>query len=138
MEPDGDEADDVDDGSPDEAEGFLKEERASSRRNHPFSAGDFGELHLGPELDEMDYEESQDDDAENEHVLRRPLDSLRLAHHGITVGTACTTVLHGEHDRIEDVDEDEHCQDGRCCKSIPVGAEELADRVVGYRPDNGY
>lgn len=72
------------------------------------------------------------------NVRQLILDSLRLAHHGITVGTACTTVLHGEHDRIEDVDEDEHCQDGRCCKSIPVGAEELADRVVGYRPDNGY
>lgn len=48
-----------------------------------FAANPVLELHLGPEIDEMDSKESEDDDPEHEHVLRRPRGRLRFIGDGV-------------------------------------------------------
>ena len=74
MEPKADEADGVYDKSPAVAESFLEEESAGGGRDSLFDAADLLELHFSPELDEVNDEESEDHDAEDEHVFRGPLD----------------------------------------------------------------
>ena len=66
--------------------------------------------HLGPELDQVNGQESEHHDAQDEHVLRRPL-YLRLAAVDlIAVGTAGLAVLDGEPERVADVDDEESCE----------------------------
>ena len=79
VEPEGDEADDVDNRGVDLRECLLEEECARCGGEHVVNATDLLELHLSPELDEMHHEEGEDDDAEHEHVLTRPFHGLRTA-----------------------------------------------------------
>ena len=143
VEPEGYEADDVDDGSPDFLERELNEERAlCGTYGNAFKLGkdaelcvaEFLKLHLCPELDEMHYEESHNHDAENEHVLRCPFNLGLAGGDGIAVIAAGGAVLDGEPHCVDDVDDEEGGETHRGDQGIPVGAEELADGVVGGGP----
>ncbi len=93
----------------------MEEQAAGSGRNgdavvHILAMDDLGELHLGPELDQVNGQESEHHDAQDEHVLRRPL-YLRLAAVDlIAVGAAGLAVLDGEPERVADVDDEESCE----------------------------
>ena len=53
-----------------------------------------GELHLGPEMGQVEADEAEDDDAEDEHVLGRPGIGISLAGNLVTLPTAtCLDVL---------------------------------------------
>ena len=75
VEPESYETDNVDNRSPDLLECDLNEHRSGNGRNDltlilVMVAADFGELHLGPELNHVDSQEGEDYDTENKHVLR--------------------------------------------------------------------
>ena len=70
VEPEGEEADGVDDEGPGRCESLLEEERAGGGRNCRLFAEDFGKLHASPELDHVNNQEGEHHDTEHEHVLR--------------------------------------------------------------------
>ena len=146
VEPEGYEADDVYNGSPDFLEGHLQEEGA-----HSGGAGDavklgqhgevvvqhFLELHLGPELDKVYGEESEDHDAEDEHVFRGPFHLGLACGDLVAVVAACGAVLDREPQGVDDVDDEQQCETGRSDERIPVRSEEFTHLVVGGGPQEG-
>ncbi len=92
---------------------------------------DLHQLHLRPEVDQVQSKTGYDDVAQHEHVLRCPLDALLLDGHGITLLAACTVVVYGKDQRIDEVNGHAGYQNHRSGQSIPVGTEKLAYRVVG-------
>ena len=94
-------------------------------------------LHLGPELDQVHYEERQHYDAKNVHVLAGPLHCGRTLGDGVCLLAASLLVLNGQNRSVHDVENYEHCDDEGADQRIPVGAQELADGVVGGGPYDG-
>ena len=86
----------------------------------------------------MEHQEGNDNEAEDEHVLRRPLNLGGTRGHGVTLVAAGTAVLHGEPEGVEDVDDEAGGEHERAYEGVPVGSEELADYVVGCGPEDGY
>jgi hypothetical protein len=93
---------------------------------------DLCELHLSPEVEEVQEDPEDDDDTESHHVLRRPLDPLRLVDDIIAVVTASLAILKRQDEGIDDVDDEEDCQPHRSDQGIPVSSEELTHGVVGF------
>ena len=91
---------------------------------------DLCELHLSPEIEEVQEDPEDDDDTESHHILRRPLDTLRLVDDIIAVVTASLAVLKRQDEGIDDVDDEEDCQPHRSDQGIPVSPEELTHGVV--------
>ena len=86
----------------------------------------FRKLHLGPEVGEVEADESDDDDAEDEHVLGRPGVGRGLARHFIALpATAGLEVLPGEPAAVDDMDEESQCED-RNHDGDEAGAHEVA------------
>ena len=146
VQPKGTEADKVHHKCPPLRESDLEIESAevgSGRHtfNHgesgKFVCGEFGKLHLCPELDKMDGEKCQHHDAEDEHVLGRPFHLGRTAAHRIAVGATCTAVLDSEPQGIDYMHDEQERQTGRSHQSVPVGTQELANDVVRRRPEQG-
>ena len=101
------------------------------------AAEDFGELHFGPELDEVEDEESNDYDAEHEHVLRSPFNLRGLSDNVVGVVATSFAVLECQPDGVDNVDDEEGCKADGCNECIPVGAEECAHGIVGGGPEDG-
>ena len=101
------------------------------------AAEELDELHLRPEVDEVDRQAGEHDETQYEHVFRRPGHAGLLNGDGIALRAAGAVVVEGEDQRIEDVDQDAGGEHGRTGQRIPVGAEELADRVVTRGRDDG-
>lgn len=99
---------------------------------------EFLPLHFVPELDEVHNKERKNNDAEHEHVFRRPFNLRRTSVDHVTVVTTRAAVLDGEPACIDDVDDHERGQPDTCDEGIPVGAQELADKVVGCRPEDSH
>jgi hypothetical protein len=94
-------------------------------------AGDFSELHLAPELNQVEYEESNYYYAENEHVLRCPFNLGLASCNFVGRVTASLTVLNGQPCSIADVEDYAKGQNDATNERIPVSAEELTDDVIG-------
>ena len=71
---------------------------------------DLCQLHLCPEVEEMEEDPKEHDDPESHHILRSPLDALRLVDDCIAVITSSLAVLHRQDEGIDDVDEEEDGQ----------------------------
>lgn len=98
------------------------------------------ELHVLPEVHEVEEKEKEDDDAEYEHVLGSPGGRLRLAGNGVLdIGRTRGPVLELNVDREEDVDDKPQRQDGNhrsyeevrvhkfACQTIEVGGYESGE-----------
>ena len=96
------------------------------------SAQNLYELHLRPEVVEVEQQAQQDDDAQHEHVLRSPRHARLLHRDGVTLRAACAVVVQREDDGVDEVHHDTQRQNGRSDECVPVGAQQLADRVVGF------
>ena len=94
------------------------------------------ELHLRPEVEQVDQESAQDDEAQYEHVFRSPCHARLLHRHGVTLRTACLVVVQREDDGVEEVDEDAQRQNGRSCQRVPVCAQQFANHVVRFGRDD--
>ena len=119
MEPESDEADDVNHGSVPLREGSLKEECAvSGVGDEAVYSGigrevvrqEFLKLHLCPELNHVHYKECKDDNAEHEHVFRRPFNTGIVGVDGITVDTAGAAVLHRKPEGVNDMDDEQESE----------------------------
>ena len=97
-----------------------------------------GQLHLGPELHEVQNQEAAHDEAEDEHVLWCPLDILGLGGHSIAVVTASLAVLQCQNEGIDDVNRKATSEHERAQHSIPVGAKELADGIISLEGNEGH
>ena len=109
VEPQGGKADEVNGQYPQLAKSCLQVERAV----HDMVTHHLGQLHLGPELHEVQNQEAANDKTQNEHVLRSPLDILGLGGHSIAVIATCLAVLERENEREDDVNCKAACQDQR-------------------------
>jgi len=88
-----------------------------------------GQLHLGPEMGEVEADESDDDDAEDEHVLGRPGVGSGLAGHFVALpATTCFQVLPGEPASVDDVDDEAQRKDGDHYGD-EAGAHEVATEL---------
>ena len=102
VEPDGDEPHHVDGKDPPVTEGIEQQQI----RILSLAAHEFAELHLGPEVGEMEGDQAQDDNAQDGHVLGGPGIVLRLGSDLITLHAATFfEVLVAEPASIDDVDE---------------------------------
>ena len=86
-------------------------------------AHDLHELHLRPEVEEVDQQAAQDDEAQYEHVLRSPGYARLLHRYGITLRSARLVVVQREDDGVDEVDQNAQRQHGRTCQRVPVRAE---------------
>ncbi len=105
------EPDDIEDEDPPSAEGDIEQQvgivLVVAYAEH------LGELHLGPEVGEVEADETEDDNAEDEHVLGGPGVSCGLAGHFVTLhSSAGLDVLVRKPAAIDDVDEETECKDG--------------------------
>jgi len=118
------EPDDVEEDDPPFAEGDVQQEVGIvliiAHAEH------LGQLHLGPEVGEMEADESDDDDAEDEHVLGGPGVGSGLAGHFVALpATACFQILPGQPASVDDVDEEAEGEDGDH-DGDEAGAHEVA------------
>jgi len=94
------------------------------------------ELHFSPEVEEVERQTAQNDEAQYEHVFRCPRHARFDYRYGVALIAARLEVLQGEDDRVDEVHDDagrQHCGAGQ---SVPVGSEQRADHVVSLRRDD--
>ena len=96
------------------------------------AAHDFDELHFSPEVEQVEGQAAQDDEAQHEHVFRSPFHTRLHDRYGVTLRAACAVVVQREDDGVDEVHHDTQRQNGRSDECVPVGAQQLADRVVGF------
>ena len=82
----------------------------------------FRELHLKPEVVEVQAEETENAETENEHVLRLPIHAFFLTCYGITVVTARCTVLDRQVERVAEMHQHQKGQTKCADEGIPVCA----------------
>ena len=111
VQPQGDEPDDVQKQDPPFTESDLQEQVGIVLEIA--DAEHLGKLHLGPEMCEMESDETQDDQAEDNHILGGPGVGRSLAGHLITVPPSTgLQILHRKPDAIQDVDKESKRKDG--------------------------
>ena len=97
------------------------------------AAHEFHQLHLRPEVVEVEGQASQYDEAQYEHVLRGPRYTRFLDRHLVALRAARAVVVQRQHDRIDEVQRYDGCQARRRYQRIPIRAQQRADYVVGFR-----
>ena len=85
------------------------------------NACQFGELHLEPEVVEVQQQEADNDDTQHEHVLRLPVHAFLTCLDGVAVIAACAVVEDGEVERVAEVHEHTQCQHAGTDECVPVG-----------------
>ncbi len=100
------------------------------------SAQDFDELHLRPEVEEMQCQTGQYDESDDQHVFRGPGHARLGDGDGIALLASCAIIVHGENQRECEVHEDAERQHGGAGQCVPVGAQEAADRIVALGRDD--
>ena len=68
-----------------------------------FAANKVGEHHLSPKLTKVGDKSAEDNDAENEHILRSELHFFGKILAVVAVGAASLAVLNRQHKRVNDV-----------------------------------
>ena len=110
VEPDGGEPDEIEDEDPPFAERGIQQEVRIV-----FEIADskhLGQLHLGPEMGQVEADETEDDDAEDEHILGGPGIGFGLAGHFIALpASAGFHILPRQPASIDDVHEEAKCKD---------------------------
>ena len=101
-------------------------------------AHDLHELHLGPEVEEVQCQTGQNDPAQYEHVLRSPVHARLGDGHLVTLLAARLVVVVGEPQGVGEMDQHAGGQHHRTGQRIPVGAQKCADRVVAFGRDDGH
>ena len=94
------------------------------------NASQLGKHHVVPEVEQVQQQTEDNDQAEHEHVLACPLHLLGAVGDSITVVATCTPVLHRKDEGIDEVDGDKGCESHGSRYGIPVGTQELANSVV--------
>lgn len=93
-------------------------------------AEEFRKLHFRPEVEEVNREQTEDDNAEREHILRRPRRGFRLGRDAITHRIrAAIPVLELDAQRNEDVDDKTERQNGDQ-RHDEAGTHKFAGLVV--------
>ena len=93
------------------------------------------ELHLVPEIEEVQRQAQQDDDTQHEHVLRGPFYGLRTCVDQIAVVTTGFPVLQGQPEGVDDVNHSSGGDDDSSYQSIPVSSQEFAYCIVAVVAD---
>ena len=124
VEPDGDEPNDIEDEDPPFAERGIQQEIGVvliiAHTEH------LGKLHLGPEMGEVEADETEDDNAEDEHILGGPGISFGLAGHFIALpASAGFHILPRQPAAIDDMDQETERED-RDHDGDESGAHEVA------------
>ena len=137
VEPQRSQPDKVEDDEDGIREGIANQTSSIRRTRDSFDTevvltDDLSELHLSPEVEEVQDDPQDDDDTKSHHVLRSPFDALWLIDDSIAVITARLTILKRQDEGVDDVDEEETCQPDRSDQGIPVSSEELTHGVVGF------
>ena len=110
VEPDGCEPDKVEDEDPPLAERSVEQE-VGIVLEIAYSEH-LGELHLGPEVGQVEADESEDDDTEDKHILGGPGVGLGLARDLISLPTSTgLDILPGKPASVDDVHEETKCED---------------------------
>ena len=110
VHPEGREPDQVDDNDPPAAEGNLQQQIGIILE--VAYAEHLRQLHLGPEMGQVEGDQAQDHDAQHEHVLGRPGIRRGLAGHVIALpAAACADILPGQPEAVQDVDGESQRQD---------------------------
>ena len=149
VEPQGYESHQVAYGSPEIAESCLQEHgthsgvggssgEVNSSHSGDLRRNDFGELHLSPELPQVEQQEGDDYEAEHKHVLGGPFDLSGTRGDGVAIVAASTTVLQRQPQCIHDVDDKQCGQADGSDQGIPVGAEKFAHGIVSRGPQQRY
>ena len=121
------EPDDVEDDHPPFAEGDVQQEVGIVLE--VADTEHLGQLHLGPEMGEMEADESDDDDAEDKHVLGGPGIGGGFAGHLVALPTAAgLKVLPGQPATIDDMDEEAERKD-RDHDGDESGAHEVTAKL---------
>ncbi len=118
VEPQSHKPDEIDHAHPGLAEGCLQGYIAAVG----LMAHNLGQLHLGPELEQVQHQEAQHYDTQHEHVLRSPLHALGTLGDSISVVATGLAVLQGEDKSVDDVNGKTCRQHNGAYQSIPVGA----------------
>ena len=115
------------------SEQFLDVSRTVLRiKRTGLDARELRKLHLEPEVVEVQTDETEDDKAEDEHVLTLPGHSFFLVGYRIAVVTTCCTVLDGQIQTIAEMHQYEERNTERTDNCVPVSAEKTADGVVSF------
>ena len=117
------------------AECLLDPEHTVGGIHSGFTFDKLGSHHVPPEVVEVQAQAQADDDAENQHVLARPLYLLWLVGHFIAIVAACLPVLDCQPEGIDEVNGHKGSQANGCRYGIPVGAQHLTDPVVAILAD---
>ena len=98
----------------------------------------FGELHLGPELNQVNDHEAYNDDTENEHVLRSPFYRFWTSADSVGIVTAGLLVLIRKPESVDDVNDETGSKHSCANQRIPIRAKEFADDIIGTWPEYCY
>ena len=133
VEPDGGEPNEIEDEDPPFAERCVKQQIRIVLEIA--NAEHLGELHLGPEMGQVEADETEDDDAENQHILGGPGVRFGLAGHFVALPAATRFhILPGKPASVEDVDDETEGEDGHHnvdeCRTHKV-ASEFEEAVSG-------
>ena len=93
-------------------------------------AHELHELHLGPEVGQVQTQAGQHDEAQHEHVLRSPRHAGLLHRHGVALRAARLVVVERQHHGVDQVHEHAGGEHGRAHERIPVGTQERTDQVI--------
>ena len=94
------------------------------------------ELHLKPEIVEVQAEETEYAEAQHEHVLRFPFHAFFLTRHRITVVTTSRTVLDGQIKRVAEMHQYQESQTKGTDEGIPVSSQQMTNHVVSLLREN--
>ena len=100
------------------------------------AAHDFDELHFSPEIEQVECQAAQDDEAQYEHVFRSPFDARFHDRYGVALRTACLAVFERQDDGVDEVDDHACRQYERTGQRVPVGPQQCADHVVSLGRDD--
>lgn len=117
------------------AEGFANQGDTVVRIDLGQVTDNLVELHLVPEVEEVQSQTQYHDDTQYEHVLRSPLYAFRTYVHQIAVVTAGSPVLNRQPEGIDDVNHGSGGDNDRTNQGIPVSSQELAYGIVAGRAD---
>ena len=100
--------------------------------------GNFVELHFEPELVQVHGDTDNDDDTQDEHILRSPFHVFGFFGYFVAVFSPGATVDVGQPEGEENVQHRTGGDDSGSCQCIPVGSQEFTYHVVSFFREDGY
>ena len=100
-------------------------------------ADDLGELHLVPEVVQVQDQPEHYDSSQDVHVPGSPAHPCGHCRHRIALVAAGRAVTQRQDRCIDDVHQETGGQHQRSHQCVPVGTQEFTDRIVSLGRENG-